>query len=213
MSKKIVFATLLALVLAAGLAVVAYAAPGQTDPLDPPNPPGPRGGAGRGPMWWPPHLAGEVSTIGEDQFTLITTDNNTFTVEVNDLTSYIGGLESFADLEVGLDVAVVGHRSGEGSLVARVVATRDDLPIGIPIGGEVTAVGADSITIETPRGQTFSFGVSAETDYLSRENDVESLADIEVSDHVMVLFEQSGEGSLVANLIMVGGPADGAMGN
>ncbi len=207
MSKKIFIGGLVALALTAIIATVALAAPNQTDPVDPPNPPGPRGGPGRGLLWEPPHLSGEITGVGENQFTLTTEGNITVTVEVSDLTSYLGSLDSFSDLEVGLDVAVAGRRSGEGSVDARVVIARDDLPIGTPLGGEVTAVGGDSLTIETPRGETFTFDVTADTDYLSRENNVSSLSDIDVGDHVLVLFEQASSGGLTANVIMVGGPA------
>jgi hypothetical protein len=213
MSKKILLGGLVALALTAIIATVALAAPSQADPGDPPNPPGPRGGLGRGPMWEPPHLSGEITDIGTDQFTLTTVNNTEVSVEVNEFTSYLGSLGSFADLEVGLDVAVAGHRSGEGSVEARVVITRDDMPIGTPMGGEVTTVGSDSLTIENPRGGTFTFDVTADTDFLSRENNVASLGDIEVGDHAMVLFEQSTSGNLTANVIMVGGPAPVEQGN
>lgn len=206
MSKKILIGGLVALALTAIVATVALAAPNQSGPLDPPNPPGPRGGPGRGPMWEPPHLSGEITAVGADQFTLTTEGNQAVAVEVTEFTSYLGSLDSFADLEVGLDVAVAGHRSGDGGVEARVVITRDDLPIGTPMGGEVTAVGSDSLTVENPRGGTFTFDVSADTDFLSRENNITSLGEIEVGDHVMVLFEQSSSGTLSANVIMVGGP-------
>lgn len=204
MSKKIWLATIGALLLAATVATVAMAAPGQTGAMDPPNPPGPRGGPGRGPFWGPPHLSGEITAIGEDSFTVTTAENNEVTVEVTEFTSYLGELERFADLDVGMDVAMFGHRSGEGTVTARVVAMREDLPFGVPLGGEVTTVSTDSLTIETPRGQVFTFEVTAETDYLSRENAVISIADIEVGDHVMVLYEQASSGELNATVILVG---------
>lgn len=206
MSKKILIGSLLALALTLVVATVASAAPSQADPLDPPNPPGPRGGPGCDPLWQAPHLAGEITEIGDEQFTITTANNNEFTIEVSEFTSYIGALSSFADLEIGLDVVVAGHRSGEGTLIARVIATREDLPFGTRLGGEVTAVGGDSLTIETPIGESFVFDVTADTDYLSRENAVTSLSDIEVGDHVIVLFEQSSSGGLTANVILVGGP-------
>jgi hypothetical protein len=206
MSKKILIGGLVALALTAIIATAALAAPSQADPTDPPNPPGPRGGPGHGPLWEPPHLSGEITAVGTDQFTLTTEGNQAVTVEVTEFTSYLGSLDSFADLEIGLDVAVAGRRSDEGTVEARVVVTRDDLPIGTPMGGEVTAVGSDSLTIENTRGGTFRFDVTADTDFLSRENNVTSLSEIEVGDHVMVLFEQASGGTLSANVILVGGP-------
>lgn len=224
MSKKNWTAGLFALALTLGIVSVAAAAsPSQTDPAlalsgptlaplgtaagigpqDPPNPPGPRGGPGRGPLWGRPHLSGEITAIGDEQFTLTTAGNNEVTVEVDESTSYLGSLDGFDDLEVGLDVAVAGQRSDERTVLARAVAARDDLPFGTRLGGEVTAVGTDTLSIETRLGESFTFDVTAETDFLSRDNSVAGLADIEVGDHVMVLFEQSDSGGLTANIIFV----------
>ena len=144
MSKKVWIAGLISLVLVLAVAGAAVAAPQFAEPADPPNPPGPRGGPGRGPGFRPPHLTGEITEIGDDQFTMT-----------------------------------------------------------LRIGGEVTAVGSNSLTIETPNGEKFVFNVDSGTDFLSRENAVNSLADIQVGDHVKVLFEQTASGTLTANLIVV----------
>lgn len=206
MSKKIWIAGVLALALGLIVAGAALAAPSQTDLQDPPNPPGPRGGSGRGPEW-PPRLIGEITEIGEEQFSLEGPRGTEFTVEVDEYTSYLGTLVSFDDLEVGMSVAVAGHRSGEGSLVARILVAQDDLPLGTRIGGEVTAIsGTTQLAIETRDGQSFRFSVSAATEFLSRENEVQSLADIAVGDHVTVLYEQTSSGTLAANVIFVAGP-------
>ena len=226
MSKKNWTAGLFALALTLGIVSVAAAAgPSLADPSalsgstfaplgaaagigpqDPPNPPGPRGGPGRGPLRGRPHLSGEITAIGDNQFTLTTAGNNEVTVEVDESTSYLGSLDGFDDLEVGLDVAVAGQRSDEGTVLARAIAGRDDLPFGTRLGGEVTAVGSDTLTIETRRGETFTFDVTADTDFLSRDNSVTGLAEIEAGDHVMVLFEQSDSGGLTAKVIFVSGP-------
>jgi hypothetical protein len=113
MSKKILIAGIGVLLLAASLATLALAAPNQAEPMDPPNPPGPRGGPGRNLLWGPPHLAGEITEIGEGEFTATIEGNSQIVVEVSEDTSYLGVLESFSDLEIGLEVVVAGHRSGE----------------------------------------------------------------------------------------------------
>ena len=135
-------------------------------------------------------------------------------IEVSDTTSYLGSLNSFADLSVGDNIAVIGQRSGEGYVDARVVVLRDDLPMGARLGGEVTATTSSTLTLQTPSGETFKFNVTSSTEYLSRDNSVAGISDIEVGDHVMVIFEQASSGTLSANLIAVGGPqADGSQGN
>jgi hypothetical protein len=207
MSKKIWMAGVLALVLTLGVATVAFAAPA----ADPPNPGGPRGGPGRGPNW-PPHLVGEITALGDNQFTMEGSQGGRYTFEVGELTSYLGSLTGFADLKVGDEVAIAGQRSGarNGNPVAHVVVLSDELPTGIPTGGEVTATTSSSLTLETRRGDVLKFNVTADTEFLSRANAVDGLADIALGDHVMVLFEQASSGSLNATLIMVGqGPTDG----
>lgn len=203
MSKRFWLAALLAVGSLASVAGVAVAAPNQDPALDPPNPPGPRGGPGRG-LNRPHHILGEIIEIGENEFTIEGRTGAEITVEVTELTSYLGALESFDDLEVGMIIGVAGHRSGEGSLVARAIASENDIPLGTRMGGEVTSVGNSSLTIENRRGMTFTFNVTAETEFLSRENEVDGLEDIEVGDHVLVLFEQIDDGTLTAKVIAVG---------
>jgi len=203
MSKKVWIAGLISLVLVLAVAGAAVAAPQFAEPADPPNPPGPRGGPGRGPGFRPPHLTGEITELGDDQFTMTLRIAATITVEVDEQTQYIGSLDSFADLEEGMQVAVAGKRSGEGTLLAKVLMNTADKPLGTRIGGEVTAVGSNSLTIETPNGEKFVFNVDSGTDFLSRENAVNSLADIQMGNHVKVLFEQTASGTLTANLIVV----------
>jgi hypothetical protein len=136
-------------------------------------------------------------------------DDHDITVTVGDTTSYIGSLTAFADLHVGDEVAVDGRRS-EGGLEARVIIDADSLPLGIPVGGEVTTVTSSKLTIELRDGLSFSFTVDASTDFLSRDNAATSIADVKVGDHVVVVFDQATSGTLTANLILVGGepPAD-----
>jgi hypothetical protein len=199
MSKKLKFAGLLALVLAIAVTGVAVAAPGDGDPG---NPPGPRGGRGG----WPPRLMGEITAISDDQFTIDTLRNDEVVVMVDDATNYLGSLSSLAGLQVGDEVAVGGERGEEeGIVLAHIVVLGDDLPLGIQFGGEVTAVSSTTLTVEGRGGETLVFNTNGSTDYLSREGEIDALADIAAGDHVMVLFSQSSSGTLLANVIMVAG--------
>lgn len=202
MLKKVWFAGLLALVLVVSVVGAALAAPSQDTTADPPGP------QGRGQR--PPHVIGEISEIGADSLTLELRLSAELTVEVQEFTSYLGTLESFDDLEVGMVVAVIGQRSGEGSFIARAIVSQEDLPLGTRIMGEVIAVTSSSLTIQTRKGETFTYTVNADTEFLSRENAVTELADIEEGDHVMILYEQASNGTLTANVIAVGaGPQEG----
>jgi hypothetical protein len=220
MSKKVWIAGRLALasvvtvvgVAAAAAPAVSAQATGVADPPGPGgNPPGPRGGPGAGPAWYAPRLKGEIISIaGTTSFTMSGPDDHDITVEVGDKTSYIGSLTKFSDLHVGDEVAVEGRRSGEGSLEARVIIDADSLPLGIPVGGVVTAVTSSKLTIKMRDGLTMSFALDNGTDYLSRDKAQTTAADVKVGDHVVVVFEQTASGTLTANLILVGGqpPAD-----
>ncbi len=215
MSKKVWIAGLLALALVVTVVgVAAAAAPAAsaqaTGTFFPPNPPGPRGGPGAGPLWQAPRLKGEIVSIAATSFTMKGPDGHNVTVVVDDMTSYIGSLTAFSDLHVGDQVGVAGRRSGESSLVARVIIDAGSLALGIPVGGQVTAATSTKLTIELRDGLTFSFTIDSGTDYLSRGKAATTLADVKVGDKVGVVFDQSSTGTLIANLILVGGepPAD-----
>lgn len=203
MSKKIWIAGLLALALVVGVAGVAIAAP-RLDTEEAPPPP-----QGRGERR-PPHVLGEITELGDNSITMEIRPSLELTVEVTEFTVYLGSLESFDQLEVGMVIAVMGHRSGEGTLEARAIVAEEDLPLGTRIAGEVTAVTSSTIAIETRSGEAFRFNVVSSTEFLSPENDVQSATDIAVGDHVTIFFVQAANGTLTANVISVGaGPQDG----
>lgn len=201
MSKKLWIAGALALALVVGVVGSAAAAP----LADPPNPPGPRGDPGRGPNW-PPSLIGEITSMGDSEFTLVAANGGSYTIGVDEATAYLGSLAGFEDLEVGLEVGIAGPRNEEGGLLAHVIALREELPFGTRIGGEVTAVSSTRISIQTRQGEAFTFAVTADTDFLSRISDITSLADVGVGDHAMVIFQQTSSGSLTANVILAAIP-------
>lgn len=176
------------------------------------NPPGPRGGPGRGELWQAPHITGQITAIGDGQFTMTGRDEDKeLTVLIDEETAYIGTAESLGDLAVGDEVAVAGKRGEEeGTLEARLIMLASDLPLGVPVGGEVTAATSSGLTIELRDGITLSFAVESSTDFLSRDNSVTSITDVAVGDHVVVVYKQTASGTLTANLILVAGePPEG----
>ncbi len=177
------------------------------NPDRPGNPPGPRGGPGRGALWQAPHITGEITAIADGQFTMTGREaDKELTVLIDEETAYIGTAESLSDLAVGDEVAVAGHRGDEkGTLQARVIVLASDLPLGVPVGGEVTAATSSELTIELRDGLSLSFAVDSGTDFLSRDNSATSITDVLVGDHVMVVYEQTASGTLTANLIVVAG--------
>lgn len=200
MSKKIWTASLIALVLVVAVAGAAMASSGDEKPGNPPKPGDSRHGDR------PPLLVGEVTAIGEEEFTLLTRNDVEITVLVDDETRYFGDLESFADLEVGLKVGVAGRRQGDQTVLAKGIASADDFPRARRARGEVIDVGALSLTIETRSGESLTFIVNDETRFFSRDGEVEGLSDISEGDHVGVLFVEADNGALLAKGIGVGGP-------
>jgi len=203
MSKKIWTAGLIALVLVVSVAGAAFAA--STD-QHPGNPPGPNGDRqGDGPRR-PPHALGEITSIGADQFTMLTRSELEVTVMVDEDTNYFGDLESFTDLEVGMQIGAAGMREGEGTFLAKAIFAGDRLEDIRRAGGEVTDVGNSSLTIENREGETLTFEVDENTRFKSRDGEVEGLSDIEEGDHVALLYLVADNGDLVAKVIGVGGP-------
>lgn len=203
MSQKLWKAGLIALILVVAVAGSALAASGDADPGNPPGPNGGRHGGQRS------HAVGEVTAIGDEEFTLLTRADVELTVLVDEDTRYLGQLGDFDDLEVGMMVGVAGIRQGEQTLLAKVVGSGPGLRQGKHAHGEVTDVDDDSLTIETRSGDSLTFEVTGETRFFSRNGEVQELSDIEEGDQVMVLYvEENGE--LIAKAIGVGGPkADG----
>ncbi len=198
MSKtKIWIASLIAFVLLVSVAGAAYASAGDAAPSLHP------GGPGRGNR---AHGQGEVLAVGDNEFTLLTRNENEITVQVDADTRYFGDLKSFSDIEVGMTVAVMGLRQGDETAVAIAVGSGDEFPLGQRAGGEVTAVSANSVTIEKRDGDSLTFAVDSDTVFLSRDEDVDGISDIEVGDRIGVHYEETSDGSLIAKTIMVGGP-------
>ncbi len=191
--KKIWFTALLTLVLVFSVAGTAIAASGDNHP----------GGPGKGKRF--PHGLGEVTSVGNDQFTAEKRNGTEIIFLVDDDTRYFGDLESFNDIEVGLKVAVMGSREGDQSITAKAVGA-GEFPLGQRAGGEVTALDSDSLTIESRDGESLTFQVDGETLFFSRDDQVESLSDIEIGDHAMIQYEEASDGILVAKTIGSGTP-------
>jgi len=203
MSKKLWTVGLITLVLAATIAGVALAASGDEHPGNPPRPnDGER--TGNRPHR-PPHAKGEIISLGDQEFTLLTRSDVEITVLVNEDTNYFGDLEAFEDLEVGMQIGVAGSREGEGTFLAKAIFAGERLDDLRRAHGEVTDVGNSSLAIETRNGETLTFEVNDETRFKSRDGEVEELSDIDEGDHVFVGYFVNDSGDLIAKVIGVGG--------
>ena len=204
MSKKIWAAGLIALVLVATVAGAALASSGDEHPGNPPRPNAEdKQGIGH---CRPPHALGEITSLGEEEFTMLTRSEFEVTVLVDEDTKYFGDLASFEDLEVGMQIGAAGGRQGEGTFLAKALFAGERLDDLRRAGGEVTDVGNSSLTIETRNGEPLTFEVNDQTRFRSRDGEVEELSDIDEGNHVMVIYLESDSGDLIAKAIGVGGP-------
>jgi hypothetical protein len=152
-------------------------------------------------------LAGEVDKInnGQDTFTIITRGGESVTLNVDDNTRWKGALSELKDLEKGMKVGVVARKLEDGSLLAKVVGTRNEDRQGGRAVGTVVAVGASDLTVDTRRGAV-TFIVDGETRFKSRDGSVTGLDDLETGMRVLVVFIIQEDDSLLAKMIGAGVP-------
>ena len=155
-------------------------------------------------------IFGEVNmvTAGGGFFKLDTRSGETLTITVDENTRYAGGLESLGDLEKGLKVGVLVQKLEDESLLAKaVLGGQFERPRFDKQGGKLTAIDGQQITITDRDEQDYTFTITDETRFASRDGEVQGLEDLGVDMIVVVLFDaESGENT--AKAVLVG---DGAL--
>ena len=129
-------------------------------------------------------------------FTLENKDGQATTVEVNPDTTYRGQVTGLADLQVGMLAQAITEKQANGDLLAKSV--RAGTSADQRFLGKVTAVDADSFTIQTRKGETLTFAVAPETVFLSRKGLVDSLDDLKAGMPVAVGANDLGNGQYQA---------------
>jgi hypothetical protein len=150
-----------------------------------------------------PQVAGEVTEITSNGFTLKTRDGTSWTITVNGSTAYkLGSADgSKSDVKVGTDIVVSGEKgSTDTSLTALTVHVR--VPV---VFGEVTAKTGSTITIERRDGTSQTIHVGGATTYKVRGTDDASLSDITVGMAIVVQGSQRSDGSIDASTVAAGG--------
>lgn len=138
---------------------------------------------------------GEVTQINNRQstFAIVTHAGKTLTFRVDDSTRFAGIIASLADMEKGLKVAVLAVEQKDGTLLAKLVGARNPENIQFDrVGGQISAVGADSLTIITRGGESRTFAVTDETRFASRGQSYHSLDGLEVGLPVIILVDRDG---------------------
>ena len=156
-----------------------------------------RGGFGPGPF-----RAITVTAISGSSLSLQTEDGWSRTITVNDATTITRGGETIAlgDLAVGDTIRFGQERQSDGSYT--ITAINVVLPT---IGGEVTAISGNTITVTGRDGATGTIHVDGDTTYDDRDGTA-ALSDIEVGDLVIAQGTLRDDGSLDADVVHTGKP-------
>jgi hypothetical protein len=151
-----------------------------------------------------PRVAGTVTALNGNGFTLSKRDGTIWTVTVSNSTTYtVGGLTrksgSRSDIKVGSQVVALGTQGSGNTLSA--LSVHVALPT---IAGQVTATSANTITVRRADGTTATIHVGSGTTYRVRGAANGSLANITVGMGILAEGTQRSDGSLDASSVAAG---------
>ena len=154
-----------------------------------------------------PHVEGTVTAVGASSLTVQTADGMSTTVTLTATTTYSVNRASAtqAAVTVGSVANIQGTANADGSFTATSVSIH---PAGL--GGTVTAVGADTITVADASGATATIRVTSTTTYRTAAG-TGTLAGVTVGSIVRAEGVKNADGSLNATAVRVG-TADGGFG-
>jgi hypothetical protein len=149
---------------------------------------------------------GQVTAIGEDQFTVEKRNGETFTFLVNEATRFFDKDRTeleFDDLTIDRWVIVVGPENETGDRVARLVVLlpEDFDPSNLTgVLGRVITVdqAAQQFSVENRQGEEKTFNVNEETRFIGG---VDELSDLQVEMPVLVRALEQADGSLLAKVV------------
>jgi outer membrane lipoprotein SlyB len=128
-------------------------------------------------------VGGEVTAINGDTITVKNPHGDTGTIVTNSDTQFIVNGEdgSLADISVGMFAGARGEMNEDGTQVtATQVRASDEMPHRKDhhgVGGEVTAINGDTITVKNPHGDTGTIVTNNDTEFTVNGEDG-SLSDI-----------------------------------
>ncbi len=150
---------------------------------------------------------GKVSTVGNDSLTIQTRDGQSLTFAVTDQTRFRsrdGAVKGLDDLKPEMPVLVIA-KDDNGQLTALAILAGEPDRRGERHIGKVTAVGNDSLTIQTRDGQSLTFAVTDQTRFRSRDGAVKGLDDLKPEMPVLVIAKDD-NGQLTALAVFAGEP-------
>lgn len=147
--------------------------------------------------------AGEITGVvpGQGTFTILTRNGDEIEFQTNENTKFRSqnsSVEGIHDLKKGMKAFVAAAKQDDGTLIALMVAAgnMEDRPnrpeLDVKVGGEVTAVGASSLTIQTRKGESISFSVNDSTHFKG----ISALDELEVGMKAAVGANETDDGLL-----------------
>ena len=158
-------------------------------------------------------FAGEITAVGDQSLTLKlrrSGEEMTFSVDENTRYRTKGGeLDGLEDVQVGMVGVIMASAQeagaeGEARLALGVMLVdKEQLPeYDLRVGGKVVAVNATWFTIENKTGERYTFSVSEETTFRSRQGLVRGLEDLEEGMLLLVGADQLADGAYQAKLVV-----------
>ena len=142
-----------------------------------------------------------IAAISGSSLSLKTDDGWTRTIAVGSSTTITKAGQTIAlgDLKVGDQIVFGETKASDGSF------TIDEIRVVLPVvGGQVTAVGADSITVDQKGGASATIHVSSGTTYDVDGTTTAKLPDITVGSFVVAEGTERSDGSLDASTVHAG---------
>lgn len=144
---------------------------------------------------------GKVTAIGADTLTL----NNATIISVDNNTIYAGEIHKLSDLKVGMKAIISAQRLAGGSLVAVIVGVNGTI---VRHDGSITAVTANSLTLDTLKNKSLVINVDANTLYFGQ---ITKLADLKAGLKISLVARELPDHSLLALRIASGPKAEAAL--
>ncbi|MBL7163125.1 MAG: hypothetical protein ISS57_11000 [Anaerolineales bacterium] len=142
-------------------------------------------------------------------FTLQTRQGEELIIAVDENTNYnsrAGKIDGLDDLAPDMAAMVYGSPQDDGIfLAARVIAgNEEDLPnYDVKAFGQITSIGANSLTLQPRNAEEMTFLVDGETTFRARGGEVNGLGDLAEGMFALVGAYETQDGQLLAKLIFV----------
>lgn len=155
-------------------------------------------------------LHGRIEAKAQESFTL-STGRGEVAVSVDADTRYrVPGVEgaTFAHVQIGDSVLVLGRKHEAGQFLARLVAVLPPVPVGV-VEGKVTGIEDPTLTVNTRSGERVLL-TDEDTQFHVPDVEHATMADIQLDDRIVALVHAQEGGVLLAKAVVVlpeGAPA------